>query len=105
MLPSCTLPRAPALFPADSAADGPSGLRMTRGCVLLGTAPWFFKQTSHPRPPSRENIFVSIFSLYSVHLLLKTANEGGMVALYISKTVMPIMIFFLSLHAPVFFKL
>ena len=49
--------------------------------------------------------FVSIFSLYSVHLLLKTANEGGMVALYISKTVMPIMIFFLSLHAPVFFKL
>lgn len=24
--------------------------------------------------------FVSIFSLYSVHLLLKTANEGGMVA-------------------------
>ena len=49
--------------------------------------------------------FVSIFSMYSVHLLLKTANEGGMVALYISKTVMPIMIFFLSLHAPVFFKL
>lgn len=27
--------------------------------------------------------FVSIFSLYSVHLLLKTANEGGMVALLI----------------------
>lgn len=27
--------------------------------------------------------FVSIFSLYSVHLLLKTANEGGMVAFLI----------------------
>lgn len=28
-------------------------------------------------------MFVSIFSLYSVHLLLKTANEGGMTNYYL----------------------
>lgn len=40
--------------------------------------------------------FVSIFSLYSVHLLLKTANEGGMLTfLRLLKRFMPVKIFFL----------
>lgn len=33
-------------------------------------------------PPRILLLFVSIFSLYSVHLLLKTANEGGMANYY-----------------------
>lgn len=40
LLPGCTLPVSPVLFPAESAADGPASLRMTRGCVLLGATIW-----------------------------------------------------------------
>lgn len=34
--------------------------------------------------------FVSIFSLYSVHLLLKTANEGGTVAFLVFLSLLPL---------------
>lgn len=86
-LPSCTQPVSAVLFPADSAADGPSSLKITRGCVLLDVATWFFSQTSHFRPPNRENTFLLIFSLLSfspevslithssIHLTTKICNQ------------------------------
>lgn len=38
-------------------------------------------------PPRILLLFVSIVSLYSVHLLLKTANEGGMSKYYFASVV------------------
>lgn len=38
LLPRRTLPVSPVLCPAESAADGPSSLAGTGGCVLLGLA-------------------------------------------------------------------
>ena len=64
-------PMSPLLFAADSAADDPSSLWMTRGCVLLGAAIWFLRQTSHPRPPNKESIFW--FNFFSIFL---TTNHG-----------------------------
>lgn len=53
--------------------------------------------------------FVSIFSLYSVHLLLKTANEGGMVAFLVFLKQLCLYDFAprikYLLHATAFFKL
>lgn len=43
---------------------------------------WLLKICMFFPPPRILLLFVSIFSLYSVHLLLKTANEGGMANYY-----------------------